>query len=99
MTEPNPHPYYRRSDAGLSLTLSGRAALMDVPVEFVVAQLGTEPGWAERIPPGWAERGNRVRAECWRALGWEADLFTCLDYLAGRMWVLPASRSAGRWRP
>jgi len=78
--------YYRIIGGEPMVSPEGVALLVDLPVETVLAeyrrQRGPDGTGVLRMPAEWARRGQRVRRECWAALGYEAGMRECIDYLA-----------------
>ncbi|SEN90298.1 hypothetical protein [Nonomuraea pusilla] len=65
------------------------ALLIGVPYERVRAEIERQraenPGSdVFRMPRAWSRQGNRIRKEVQAALGYEAGMKECIDYLAAK---------------
>ncbi|MFG1855011.1 hypothetical protein ACGFJT_24475 [Actinomadura geliboluensis] len=80
MTDPN--PYYRTINGEPVISPAGLALLLDLPLEDIRAQCDNVINGTMPMPADWAKRGIRIRKETQAALGYEAGMKECIDYLA-----------------
>ncbi|SNT59113.1 hypothetical protein SAMN05443665_105156 [Actinomadura meyerae] len=86
MTDPN--PYYKLIDGEPMISPAGLALLLDLPLDDVLAEYERQTRGAAngvmQMPAEWRKRGVRVRKETQAALGYEAGMKECIDYLASK---------------
>ncbi|SFO14625.1 hypothetical protein SAMN04489713_104270 [Actinomadura madurae] len=82
------NPYYKLINGEPMISPAGLALLLDLPVEEVLAEYERQGKGAAsgvlRMPAEWRRRGVRVRKETQAALGYEAGMKECIDYLASK---------------
>jgi len=82
-------PLYSYVNGEPMVSAEGMALLIGIPYERLKAEFDrqrAENPDAEmfRMPRAWSRQGNRLRKEVQAALGYEAGMKECLDYLAAK---------------
>lgn len=80
-------PLYRYVDGEPMVSTEAMALLIGVPYERVRAEIDRQraenPGSDSfRMPRAWSRQGNRIRKGVQAALGYDAGMKECIDYLA-----------------
>lgn len=83
------NPLYTYINGELMLSAEGTALALGIPVEKLKAewQRQKDLGIAETsffLPVGWQRQGVRLRKEVQAALGYDAGLLECIEYLAAQ---------------
>lgn len=87
-------PLYTYVNGEPMLSTEAMALLIGVPYERVRAEIDRQrvenpSSDSFRMPRAWSRQGNRIRKETQAALGCEAGMKECLDYLAAKAGLTP----------
>lgn len=81
-------PLYKVIDGEPMLSTRAFALLMDLPEDVLRAEVERQreknPDSPFRVSNEWRKRGVRVRKEVQAALGYEAGMKECIDFLADK---------------
>lgn len=82
-------PLYRMIDGEPMISTEAMALLMGLPYERLRAEIDRQraenpESKTFKLPRAWTRQGNRIRKEVQAALGYEAGMKECLDYLAAK---------------
>lgn len=88
-------PLYDYVNGERVLSTQAMALLTGVSYERVKAEIerqqaGASGTFSFRMPREWARQGNRIRKEVQAALGYEAGMKECIDYLAANAAETPS---------
>lgn len=88
-------PLYSYVNGEPMVSTEAMALLIGVPYERLKAEIERQRAENSgsdsfRMPRAWSRQGNRIRKEVQAALGYEAGMKECIDYLAAK-----AGRPAG----
>ncbi|GAA2861098.1 hypothetical protein [Nonomuraea rubra] len=88
-------PLYTMVNGEPMISTEAVALLMGIPYERLRAEIDRQKAENPesetfKLPRAWTRQGNRIRKETQAALGYEAGMKECIDYLAAK-----AERKAG----
>jgi hypothetical protein len=82
-------PLYTVIDGEPMISTEAMALLMGIPYERLRAEIDRQKAADPtsetfKLPRAWTRQGNRIRKETQAALGYEAGMKECIDYLAAK---------------
>lgn len=87
-------PLYTMVNGEAMVSAEAMALCIGIPYERLKAEFDRQraenpDSETFRLPREWARQGNRIRKEVQAALGYEAGLKECIDYLAAKAGLSP----------
>lgn len=82
-------PLYTYVNGEPMVSTEAMALLMGIPYERLRAEIDRQraenpESETFKLPRAWSRQGNRIRKEVQAALGYEAGMKECIDYLAAK---------------